>query len=62
MGLFVFVNGVSHEVVALLSVFVILLSMQLFMFGVLSDIIVSVNREQTRRLEELSDRLGDLED
>ena len=57
-----FVNGVSHEVVALLSVFVILLSMQLFMFGVLSDIIVSVNREQTRRLEELSDRLGDLED
>ena len=57
-----FVNGISHEVVALLSAFVILLSMQLFMFGVLSDIIVSVSREQTRRLEELSDRLGDLED
>ncbi len=56
------VNGVSHEVIALLGVFVILLSMQLFMFGVLSDIIVSVNREQTRRLEEVSDRLRDLEE
>jgi len=57
-----FVNGISHEVIALLGVFVILLSMQLFMFGVLSDIIVSVNREQTRRLEEVSDRIQDLEE
>jgi glycosyltransferase (TIGR04182 family) len=56
------INGISHEVIALLGVFVILLSMQLFMFGVLSDIIVSVNREQTRRLEELSDRLREFED
>ncbi|MCY4729285.1 S-layer glycoprotein N-glycosyltransferase AglJ [Natronomonas gomsonensis] len=57
-----FVRGISHEVIALLSVFFILLSMQLLMFGVLSDIIVSVNREQTRRLEEISDRLRELED
>jgi dolichol-phosphate mannosyltransferase len=56
------VNGVSHDVLALLSAFVILLSVQLLMFGVLSDIIVSVNREQTRRLEELSDRLRESED
>jgi glycosyltransferase (TIGR04182 family) len=56
------VRGISHEVIALLSVFFILLSIQLLMFGVLSDIIVSVNREQSRRLEEISDRLRDLED
>ncbi len=66
VGLFVgyryFVAGVSHEVLALLSAFLILLSVQLLMFGVLSDILVSVNREQTRRLEEISDRLRELED
>ena len=57
-----FVNGVSHEVIAVLATFFILLSVQLLMFGVLSDVIVSVNREQTRRLEELSDRLRDMEE
>ena len=57
-----FVAGVSHEVLALLSAFLILLSVQLLMFGVLSDILVSVNREQTRRLEEISDRLRELEE
>jgi dolichol-phosphate mannosyltransferase len=57
-----FVRGISHEIIALLSAFCILLSTQLLMLGVLSDIIVSVNREQTRRLEEISDRLRELED
>jgi dolichol-phosphate mannosyltransferase len=57
-----FVHGVSHEVLAVLASFFILLSVQLLMFGVLSDVIVSVNREQTRRLEEVSDRLRDLEE
>ncbi|MFO7926560.1 MAG: S-layer glycoprotein N-glycosyltransferase AglJ [Halobacteriota archaeon] len=57
-----FVVGISHEVLALLSAFLILLSVQLLMLGVLSDIIVSVNREQTRRLEEVADRLRDLEE
>ncbi|MFT4904157.1 MAG: glycosyltransferase (TIGR04182 family) [Natronomonas sp.] len=57
-----FVNSISHDVIALLAAFFVLLSAQLLMFGVLSDIIVSVNREQTRRLEELSDRLRDVED
>jgi dolichol-phosphate mannosyltransferase len=28
------------------------------MFGVLSDVIVAVNREQTRRIEELAAQLG----
>jgi len=53
-----FVAGISHEVLALLSAFLILLSVQLLMFGVLTDVVVSVNREQTRRLEELSDPPG----
>ena len=57
-----FVNGISHEVLAVLATFFILLSVQLLMFGVLSDVIVSVNREQTRRLEEISDRLRDIEE
>jgi dolichol-phosphate mannosyltransferase len=57
-----FVAGISHEVLALLSAFLILLSVQLLMLGVLSDIIVSVNREQTRRLEEVADKLRDLEE
>lgn len=54
--------GVSHDVLALLAAFLVLLSVQLLMFGVLSDILVSVSREQTRRLEELSDRLRELEE
>ncbi len=66
VGLFVgyryFVAGVSHEVLALLAAFLVLLSVQLLMFGVLSDILVSVNREQTRRMEEISDRLRELEE
>ena len=66
VGLFVgyryVIAGISHEVLALLSAFLILLSVQLLMFGVLSDILVSVTREQTRRLEEISERLGELEE
>ncbi len=55
------VHGVSHEILALLAAFLILLSIQLLMFGVLSDIIVSVNREQSRRLEDVADQLRDSE-
>ncbi|WP_181692195.1 S-layer glycoprotein N-glycosyltransferase AglJ [Natronomonas sp. LN261] len=54
--------GVSHEVLALLAAFLILLSVQLLMFGFLTDVLVAVNREQTRRLEELADRLSEIED
>lgn len=57
-----FVVGASHEILALLSAFLILLAVQLLMFGVLSDIVVSVSREQSRRLEELSERLRELEE
>ncbi|WP_299263758.1 S-layer glycoprotein N-glycosyltransferase AglJ [Halorientalis sp.] len=48
----------SHEVIAIVSVFSILVGVQLLIFGVLSDMIVALNREQTRRLEELAEQLG----
>ena len=57
-----FVVGISHEVLALLAAFLVLLSVQLLMFGFLTDVLVSVNREQTRRLEGLDDRLEGLDD
>jgi dolichol-phosphate mannosyltransferase len=54
-----FINGISHEVIALVGGVTIILGIQLLMFGVLSDMVVTVNREQTRRLEQLADRLSD---
>ena len=49
---------VSHEALAVVAAAGIILGVQLLMFGVLSDVIVAVNREQTRRIEELASRLG----
>lgn len=49
---------VSHEALAVVAAAGIILGVQLVMFGVLSDVIVAVNREQTRRLEELAEQLG----
>ncbi|WP_011324034.1 S-layer glycoprotein N-glycosyltransferase AglJ [Natronomonas pharaonis] len=54
--------GVSHEVLALLAAFLVLLSVQLLMFGVLSDIIVSIHREQSRRLDDIADQLEEQND
>lgn len=54
-------RSVSHEVIAVVGAFAILFGVQLLMFGVLSDMLVTVNREQTRRLEELTGRLADRE-
>ncbi|WP_254534562.1 S-layer glycoprotein N-glycosyltransferase AglJ [Halomarina litorea] len=51
-------RGISHEAFAVVAAAGILLGAQLLMFAVLSDMIVAVNREQTRRLEEMSDRLA----
>jgi len=56
------VNGVSHEVLAVVGTLGILLGVQLLMFGVLSDMIVTLNREQTRRLEEVARRLTATDD
>lgn len=46
-----FVHGVSHEVLAVVAAFGILFGVQLLMFGLLSDLIVKLHREQMRRLE-----------
>ena len=47
-----FVVGVSHEVLAVVSAFGILFGVQLVMFGVLSDLIVTLHRETLRRIDE----------
>jgi dolichol-phosphate mannosyltransferase len=49
----------SHEILAVLGASAILFGVQLLMFGVLSDMLVTVNREQTQRLEELTRQLSD---
>jgi dolichol-phosphate mannosyltransferase len=50
--------GISHEALAVVAASGVILGVQLLIFGVLSDIIVTVNREQTRRLEEVAEQLG----
>jgi glycosyltransferase (TIGR04182 family) len=52
-----FVYDISHQILALVSGVGILLGIQLLMFGVLSDLIVTLNREQTRRVERLAEAL-----
>jgi dolichol-phosphate mannosyltransferase len=42
---------ISHEVLAFLAAFLVLVGVQLLIFGVLSDLIVTLHREQMRRLE-----------
>jgi dolichol-phosphate mannosyltransferase len=48
-----FVVGESHEVIATVSGVALLLGVQLLIFGVLSDMIVSLHREQLRRLRQV---------
>ncbi|MFP8956941.1 S-layer glycoprotein N-glycosyltransferase AglJ [Natrialbaceae archaeon A-CW3] len=43
--------NIGHEIIAVVSAAAILLGVQLVMFGVLSDMIVTLHREQRRRLE-----------
>ena len=52
-------NDIAHEALAVVAAAGLILGVQLIMFGVLSDIIVAVNREQTRRLEELAAQLSE---
>lgn len=56
-----FVAGISHEVMAMLAGFGVLLGVQLLMFGVLSDMIVTLHREQRQRLERIAARNDDEE-
>jgi glycosyltransferase (TIGR04182 family) len=46
-----FTRRVSHEVLAFLAAFAVLTGVQLLIFGVLSDLIVTLHREQMRRLK-----------
>jgi dolichol-phosphate mannosyltransferase len=50
-------TNTSHEVIAVVSALAIIFGVQLLIFGVLSDMIVALNREQTRRLEDLAEQL-----
>jgi len=52
-------RGISHEIIAVVGAFAIVFGVQLLMFGVLSDMVVTVNREQTRRLEDVAERLSE---
>lgn len=47
-----FARGISHEVLAVVAAFAILLGVQLIMFGLLSDLIVSLHREQMQQLND----------
>jgi dolichol-phosphate mannosyltransferase len=53
---FIRVPRVSHEVLAVVSAAAVLFGVQLLMFGVLSDMILSLHREQVDRLEKLEAR------
>ncbi len=50
---------VPHEVLALVAAAGVLLGVQLIMFGVLSDLIVSLHRDQRRRIERLESQRDD---
>jgi dolichol-phosphate mannosyltransferase len=50
-----FTTRTSHEVLAVVAAFAILFGIQLIMFGVLSDLIVSLHREQMRVIERLEE-------
>ena len=49
-----FVYGISHQILALVAAAGILLGVQLLMFGVLSDLILTLHREQLDRIESLA--------
>ncbi len=54
-----FVRNTAHEVIAFLAGSAVLFGVQLLMFGVLSDMIVAVNREQTRQLQRIAHQIGE---
>jgi dolichol-phosphate mannosyltransferase len=61
VGVEFFTKGISHEIMAVVATLAILLGGQLIMFGFLADMLASLHRERLRRLEELDDRLDELE-
>lgn len=53
--------GISHEVIALASGVALLFGLQLLMFGILSDLIVTANRNQRQQFDRIERRLDELE-
>jgi dolichol-phosphate mannosyltransferase len=53
-----FVYNVPHQVIAIGSAGAVLFGVQLLMFGVLSDLILTLHREQLGRIDELEARRG----
>jgi glycosyltransferase (TIGR04182 family) len=51
------VRSISHEVIALAAGVGLLFGIQLVMFGVLSDLILTANREQSRRIDRLAEQI-----
>ncbi|WP_049922172.1 S-layer glycoprotein N-glycosyltransferase AglJ [Halopiger djelfimassiliensis] len=49
----------GHEILAVVSAAAVLLGVQLLMFGVLSDLLVTLHREQRRRLERITRETGE---
>jgi dolichol-phosphate mannosyltransferase len=47
---------VSHEVLAVVAAFAIIVGVQLLMFGVLSDLILSLHRDTLRKIDDELDR------
>jgi dolichol-phosphate mannosyltransferase len=52
-------QNVSHEVIAVVAGVALLFGVQLLMFGVLSDLLVTLNREQTHQMRQLARQLSD---
>ncbi|WP_336037527.1 S-layer glycoprotein N-glycosyltransferase AglJ [Halobacterium yunchengense] len=48
-----FARGISHEALTVVAGVLLLLGVQLLIFGVLSDIVVTLHREQQRRIDAL---------
>jgi glycosyltransferase (TIGR04182 family) len=48
-----FVKGISHEALTVVAGVLLLLGVQLLMFGLLSDLVVTLHREQRRRIDDL---------
>ena len=53
--------GISHEVIALAAGVALLFGLQLIMFGVLSDLIVTANRQQRQRFQRIEQRMNQME-
>ncbi len=61
VGIEYFTLGISHEVLAVVATLALLLGGQLILFGFLADMLASLHRERLRRLDQIDDRIEDLE-